>query len=301
MVVSITQDFTYYDLRRRTHSTDIELLFPGWQGGAQGGDECLAVFSPHDDDALLGAGYAILAALAAGARAYVIVFCDGRAGYSAPEERTTIVARRRQETEAAYRALGIPDGNVLRFDYPDFSVSPYLGWLLPAGGEGTIGRDIRMLRELGVTRLLLPNGYREHIDHEAVYRAGAFDGPQAGDPILADWGLAPAIRSFLVYPVWGDFSPEDALVTGSTVDLRGNRAIAAPAAVETTIGLALRGFASQERIIEGLLAARAARRVDDRTIEVYQVFDPRPKLDYAPYRQAILQIDATKSPKESTQ
>jgi LmbE family N-acetylglucosaminyl deacetylase len=286
--MAATDDFTYYDLRRQTRSTDIDLLFPGWHGE----EECLAVLSPHDDDALLGAGYAILAALAAGARVYVIIFCDGRAGYSTPDERTTIVARRRAETEAAYRALGLPDGNVLRFDYPDFSVSPYLGWLLPWGEEGTIGRDIRTLRELGITRLLLPNGYREHIDHEAVYRAGAFDGPQVGDPILADWGLAPAIRGFLIYPVWGDFSPEDALVAGSPANLRGNRAIAAPAEVETQVARALRAFASQGRIIEGLLAARAARRVDGRTIEVYQAFDPRPALDYAPYRQAILQIDS---------
>ena len=30
----------------------LEMLFPGWSGK----DEALCVYSPHDDDALLGAG-----------------------------------------------------------------------------------------------------------------------------------------------------------------------------------------------------------------------------------------------------
>lgn len=42
------------------------LLFPGWEAE----DEHVAVISPHDDDGLLGAGYAILAALANEAEVY---------------------------------------------------------------------------------------------------------------------------------------------------------------------------------------------------------------------------------------
>jgi hypothetical protein len=139
--------------------------------------------------------------------------------------------------------------------------------------------------------MLLPNGYREHIDHEAAYRAGAYDGPQVGDAVLADWGLAPAVKSYLVYPVWGDFSPEDALVTGSPPFLRGNRAILADAAVEEAIALSIAEFRSQVRVIEGIMAARRGRRHGDKAIEVYQALDPRPALDYGPYHAAVDEID----------
>ena len=50
--------YRFFDLRARRASDRIDLLFPGWGPG----DERLMVLSPHDDDALLGAGYALSAA-----------------------------------------------------------------------------------------------------------------------------------------------------------------------------------------------------------------------------------------------
>lgn len=284
-------DFRYYDLQRRYSSADIALLFPGWQAN----DERVAVFCPHDDDGLLGAGYAILAAQANGAVVHICIFCDGRAGYSRPEERETIVERRREEARAAYEMLGVPPERVIRFDYPDFSLIHWLGWLLPDGRTGAMQQVLPTLRRLRITRLLLPNGYREHIDHEATHRAGAYDGPQVGDPVLVDWGRAEPVRSSAIYAVWGDFSPEDALVGGRSAELRGNRVISAPAAVEERVLAALRCFASQGQIIEGLLAAREGRRCGERVIEAYQIFDPRPALDYGPYRRAVAVIDRMQS------
>ena len=49
--------FTYCDTNTKTVSQDIDLLFPGF-----GKDEVLVVMSPHDDDAIIGAGYVMLAA-----------------------------------------------------------------------------------------------------------------------------------------------------------------------------------------------------------------------------------------------
>jgi len=283
-------DFAYYDLQRRRRSGDINALFPGWQPG----DERIAVLCPHDDDGILGAGYAILAAQAHGAPVYPCIFCDGRAGYSRPEQRTTIVETRRGETAAAYGALGIPPERVRHFDYPDFSLNGWVGWLLPGGQQGTMSQLLLTLRQLGITRLMIPNGYREHIDHEAAFRAGAYDAPQVGDPVLADWGLAAPVRSVTVYAVWGDFTPEDALVAGRSAKVRGDRAIAAPLAAEELIAAALAKWASQGQIIQGLLAARRARRLGDRVIEAYLGYDPRPSLDYAPYRRMIEGIDGLK-------
>lgn len=279
-------DFSYYNLRARLKSDHIGLLFPGWEAD----NERVAVICPHDDDGLLGAGYAILAALANGSEVYLFIFCNGCAGYSTPEEKETIVAQRKGETVRAYQTLGISAENIVRFDYPDFSLLPNIGWLMPWGKEGTLPRSLQTMRELRITRLLVPNGYREHVDHEAACRIGAYDGPQVGDNILADWGGAPPIRSLLQYAVWGDFSPEDALVTGSDLALRGNRAILAHFGVEETVQKGIREFRSQERVIERLIEARKGRRRGERVIEVYLAFDPRPDLDYAPYHEAISAI-----------
>src|SRR5512140_2607195 len=103
-------DFTYHDLRASRSSTDISLLFPGWQSSG----ERMVILSPHDDDALLGAGYLTEAAQQAGGEVWVVIVCDGRAGYSTPEERETIVATREKETLDAYVELGVPAERIVR-------------------------------------------------------------------------------------------------------------------------------------------------------------------------------------------
>jgi len=288
--MSTKQEFIYWNLRDRVSSSSIEVLFPNWQEGR----ERVMVLCPHDDDGIIGAGYAILSALANGAEVVVWILCDGWAGYSTPEEAGTIVERRREETVVAYGTLGISEDHILRFDYPDFSLWPWLGWHLPSGGQGTTAVLLPRMRELTPTRLLVPNGYREHIDHEAAFRVGAYDGPQVGDAILAKYGLAEPIRSYLQYAVWGDFSPEDALVAGVPVELRANRAIVASAHVEERIGLAVEKFASQRQVIAGILEARRRNRVrEGRALELYLAFDPRPPLDYEPYHRLIAQITSS--------
>ena len=95
--------FTYYDLRARRGTRDINTLFPQWQAG----NERLLVLSPHDDDALFGTGYAMLAAQANGSVVHVAVCCDGSAGYSRVEDRDSIVEVRRAESTRAYGRLGL--------------------------------------------------------------------------------------------------------------------------------------------------------------------------------------------------
>ncbi len=276
-------DFRYYDLRQRTASNDLGVLFPDWKPG----DERVAVFSPHDDDAALGAGYAMLSALANGAEVFVMVFCNGWAGYSTPEEAAGIVEIRAQETINAYTAMGVPRENVLRMGYADFSLLPHIGWHLDSGRLGTTANVVPALRRLQVTRLLIPNGYREHIDHESVHRVGAFDGPQVGDAILAEYGKAKPVRSYMQYAVWADLSPEDALVCGEDPRVRANRAVVATPKVEEKVMEAVLAWKSQGQVIEGLVDQRAGRRHGDHWLEVYYSFDPRPLLDYGPYHKLI--------------
>ena len=52
----------YYNVDTKAVSENIDAIFPDF-----GRDEVLAVMSPHDDDAVIGAGYAMLAAKRAGA------------------------------------------------------------------------------------------------------------------------------------------------------------------------------------------------------------------------------------------
>jgi len=280
------QGFVYYDLRARVRSHDISLLFPDWQR-----EERVMVFSPHDDDAVLGAGYAILAASSNGAEVYVCVFCDGWAGYSDPDGARTIVARRRRETIAAYESLGIPKDHIVRLEYPDLSLSSWLGWRLPGGAEGAAAKLLPKMRELRPTRLLIPNGYREHVDHEAAFRMGVHHGPQVGGAILAEYGSSERIRSYLQYSVGGDFSPEDALACEASACLRANRAIAAPVEVEKLILGAIGEFGSQSQVIARNLEAREVNRVrGNRALEVYLTVDPRPPLRYAPYHDLVKRI-----------
>lgn len=271
--------YIFYDLRAGRGSRDIDLLFPGWSPG----DERILALSPHDDDALLGAGYAMAAVQANGGVVHLAICCDGSAGYSRVEDRDTIVETRRQESLAAYEVMGIPAGRVHYLGYPDFSLIGHLGWKLPTGRLGTLQPFVTLLRRIRVTRLLVPNGYREHLDHEAAYDLGRYDGPQAGDPIGIDWGAPTAIRSTLQYAVWADLSPEDALVSGAPTSIRANRALVAPYALEERIAEALAAWRSQQQIIAGLLEQRRERDCGGGMVELYLALDPRPKLDYAPY------------------
>lgn len=276
-------EFVFYDLRRKVGERDINLLFPGWVPG----EERVMVLSPHDDDALLGAGYAMAACQANGGLAYVCILCDGRAGYSRIEDRETIVATRQQESAQAYGRFGIDKERVFFLNYPDFSLVSYVGWKLSSGSEGSMRRVVELLREQGITRLMIPNGYREHSDHEAAYDIGRYDGVQAGDPVAVDWGPLTTIKNTLQYSVWADFSPEDALLSRDDTRIRANRAIVAEYSLEGTIAQALAQWESQGQIIEGLLEQRRERDCGLGLMELYIDLDPRPKLPFAPYAGLI--------------
>lgn len=281
-------DFTFYHLRSGEKSPDISLLFPGWQKG----DERVAIFSPHDDDALLGPGYLLQAIPLFGGEIEIIIFCNGSGGYSTIEHKPIISALRARETAQAYQKLGIVESKIHRLDYDDYSVWPFIGWKLATGAEGTFQKILPLLRKLKITRVVAPNGYQEHLDHTATFWVASFDTPQAGDPVMADWGENYPVRSLLQYAVWSDFSPEDAFLQGESPTIRANLALKAPAKAEENIQEAMQAFRTQANIIAGLMSERAERQISQQEfIEVYLSFDPRPKCDYRKYINKIEEID----------
>ena len=263
----------------------LDVLFPGWKGA----DERVCVYSPHDDDAILGAGYAMRAAMDAGAEVHVVIVCDGACGYSTPDEKAGIVERRRKETLDCYRTFGIPEDRVLFLSYPDFSAIQYVGRILDPARDGHFRTTITELRRRRITRILAPNHYHEHIDHVAAYLMAAFDSPQAGDAHSVDWAAPYPVRSTAQYSVWAELDPEDALVKGRTdKGLRADVALAASPDVEEAVMDGIRRYPSQEAIIASLVEQRRGRLLKDgRFIEVYRRFDPRPQLDFAPYKRLI--------------
>ena len=68
--------------------------------------EHLVIISPHDDDAVLGAGGLIKARSELRLKTTVLILTDGSLGYSKPEEKDTIVETRKQETKKCYEMLG---------------------------------------------------------------------------------------------------------------------------------------------------------------------------------------------------
>lgn len=273
-------DFNYIDIDRNEISPDINLLFPYWKCD----DERLCILSPHDDDAVLGAGYAISAAIKNGAEVFIYIFCRGNAGYSTTEEKDTIEGIRIDETYRSYKMLGIREENIVRFNYSDFSVCQSMGWQLNNGQEGSFKDIITSFRKNRITRLLVPNHYREHLDHWAVGLIGTFYAPQAGDPVLVDWNEPQKILSVVQYSTWGDLSPEDLLTKGRSDGLRANRIIMTSEGVEKEVCEAIMEYRSQSDIIKGLISDRQNRKNNrGMYVEVYLSYDPRPKMDYSPY------------------
>ncbi|MHA1659614.1 MAG: PIG-L deacetylase family protein [Promethearchaeota archaeon] len=290
--------FEYYDLQSKKKSNNIELIFPNWKKN----NERIVIFSPHDDDVILGAAYILLASQSNGADGYILIFHDGSAGYSKPELKERIVEIRKFETINALKILGIDKEKITRFNLPDFSGIHYLGWKLPwisdnnKNDEGLFSKVVFTLRRIKATRLIFPNGYREHIDHTITCLSAMFDGPQVGDSVIVDRGEPYKIKSFLQYSVWGKFSPESALKNRRNINIRANKAIVVNKKVEEKIINSLMEFKSQQKIISSILEVRKERKLNnnEKYIEVYLDTDPRPRFNYNPYKKLITRINNLK-------
>jgi len=266
----------FVDFRRGVRGGGLEILFPGWKPG-----EAVAFYSPHDDDAVLGAGYLIRAVIENGGAPHVLVFCRGDAGYSTLSGKAGIVAVRGEETIHAYDALGVPAAAITSFDVPDFALMDRIGRDRAPGS--LFDRLVIYLRLHRVRRIVFSSGNFEHWDHTAAFYAGIYTSPQAGDPILADLGPPSPIATFLQYAVWSDFSPSPDRLSPAA-----DKAILGSAEDEAAVRRALAAFASQGLIMNNTVAAlRDKRGCGDDLLELYQEFGLRQPIDFEPYREAL--------------
>jgi LmbE family N-acetylglucosaminyl deacetylase len=262
----------YVDFVNSKRGGRIHLLFPGWKKG-----ERVGFFSPHDDDALLGAGYLILGTIRSGGVPSVFVFCRGDAGYSTLIEKKGMAERRKKEAIGAYGRLGIKKRDIRFFDIPDFSLMAHLD-RRPPWGRGVFDPIISRLRQERISRLVFSSGHLEHWDHTAVFYAGIYTSPQAQDPILADLGSPRPIGTYLAYSVWGDFEPAPA---GQAT--RADLGILAAEEDEKLVIEAIIEFFSQDRIIKNIVAHRKKRKTQGGYLELYKSIKLRQPIDYSPY------------------
>jgi LmbE family N-acetylglucosaminyl deacetylase len=264
----------FIDFRTAGKHASIEAFFAGWKRG-----ESVAFLSPHDDDAVLGAGFLIRAVLESGGRPHVLIFCRGDAGYSTPAEKRTIVRARRREAVAAYGVLGVDPADIYFFGVPDLSLMAYVNRKMP-DREGVLDGFIRILRGHRAGRVVFASPHYENWDHTAVYNLGMYAAPQAGDPILADLGPPCPVRSMLVYSVWGDFGPAGGKAGPPGADL----GILADEEVERLVRKSLRAFVSQSSVMENTAARQRNRRKGPGGyLELYQRAQVRKPIDYGPY------------------
>jgi LmbE family N-acetylglucosaminyl deacetylase len=269
----------FIDFNARQRHPGIDLLFPGWKKG-----ERVAFFSPHDDDAVLGAGAMILATIRSGGVPAVIVFCRGDAGYSTPAEKKGIVRRRKEEAIRAYGKLGVRKEDIRFLDIPDFSLVSHLD-RRPPWGKGVFEKVVSILRRKRISRLLFSSGHLEHWDHTAVFWTGVYTAPQAQDAILADLGPPNPIGTYLAYSVWGDFEP----ATGAQAT-RADLGILAAPADERRVIAAIKEFSSQARIIRDIVAHRRRRKTEGGYLELYKSVPIRRPIDYSPYFDLLKKI-----------
>ena len=115
-----------------------------------------------------------------------------------------------------------------------------------------------------------------------------YDAPQAGDVHSVDWADPYPVRSTAEYSVWAELSPEDALVNGHDPGLCADTVLIASDEVEGEVARGLAQYVSQKEIIADLIRQRLSRRLPDRRfIEIYRRYDPRPKLNFEPYKRLL--------------
>jgi LmbE family N-acetylglucosaminyl deacetylase len=187
------------------------------------------VISPHDDDAVLGAGLLIQLAKRENVPVHIMIVTDGSMGYCNIKTRDMIAEIRRSEAFKCYQSLQMPKANIVWLGFPDCQISNFRG-RRPASGQGSGVRNQKpdprslipdpsglsikgfvglqntftyYLRKIRPTQCFLPEGADLHPDHRIIYEeflislfhsAGNI-WPELGRPL----NKVPYINTYAVY------------------------------------------------------------------------------------------------------
>jgi LmbE family N-acetylglucosaminyl deacetylase len=187
-----------------SHLADVS---QNWQGKKQR----FLMISPHDDDAVLGAGLLIQLAKRENISVYILIVTDGRMGYCSEDEKDSISEIRRSESYKCYQSLGIPKKNIIWLGFPDCRLNNYRG-RAPAeakeplainGYTGLQNAFTYHLRKIRPTQCFLPTWNDLHPDHRIIYEellislfhAAGNIWPEIGRPL----SNVPYVHTYAVY------------------------------------------------------------------------------------------------------
>ncbi len=177
----------------------------------QGDEERFLMISPHDDDAVLGAGLLIQVAKRENVPVHILIVTDGSMGYCSLEEKETIADIRRNESYRCYQSLGVPRQNIVWLGFADCRINEFRGRtpaepggpLTIAGFTGLQNAFTHHLRQIRPTQCFLPTANDLHPDHRIIheeflislFHAAGNIWPELGEPLES----VPYVHTFAVY------------------------------------------------------------------------------------------------------
>jgi LmbE family N-acetylglucosaminyl deacetylase len=177
----------------------------------QGDKECFLMISPHDDDAVLGAGLLIQLSNRENVPVHILIVTDGSMGYCSAKEKDTIAEIRRNESFECYQSLGVPKENIIWLGFPDCRLSNYRGRSPaspndPVAINGFVGLQNSFtyyLRKINPTQCFLPTNNDLHPDHRIIheeflislFHAAGNIWPELGKPL----DKVPYVHTYAVY------------------------------------------------------------------------------------------------------
>ncbi len=143
----------------------------------QGKRECFMFISPHDDDAVIGAGIFMQLAMMESVPVHIVIITDGSQGYCSEQEKNSIGEIRRAETFECYQSLGVPRENIIWLGFPDCRLSLFCGRRPAKAGEpaaagftGLQNAITKTLRDIRPTQVFMPTSSDLHPDHKIVHQ-----------------------------------------------------------------------------------------------------------------------------------
>ena len=246
--------------RRLTNGTiargGLPEVFPDWHD-----EERWLILTPHDDDPALSAALLLAEASRIGVTLRVRIATDGSMGYTPVVSASDVVERRRRETTASFRLLGVHD--VAWYDYPDTRLYRWQGRIpvddvvlsrglhVVAGHTGLQNSIVAELRAFDPTRVFVFSARDYHPDHKTVHQEALISLFHALGDIWPELGrpqaTAPWIHELAAYcPFVAD---PDIRIVGTDAQF------------DTKLA-AIRAFASQTQIATLVEAVRAAGPVE---------------------------------------